>query len=54
MDVPHLILTNFLDRIGEAIKANQRPESQYAVEKLYTFIFKLIYRGRDKDSDIDI
>ena len=44
MDVSHLILTNFLDSIGEAVNANQRPGSQYAVEKLYTFIFKLIYR----------
>ena len=54
MDASHLILTNFLDSIGEAINANQRPESQYAVEKLYTCIFNLIYRGRDRDSDIDI
>ena len=54
MDVSHLILTNFLDSLGEAINANQRPESQYAVEKLYTFIFNLIHRGRDRDSDIDI
>ena len=54
MDVSHLILTNFLDSLGEAINANQRPESQYAVEKLYIFIFNLIHRGRDRDSDIDI
>ena len=40
----NLILTNFLDSIGEAVNANQRPESQYAIEKPYTFIFNLIYR----------
>ena len=54
MDVSHLILTNFLDRIGDAINANQGPGSQYAIEKPYTFIFNLIYRGRDRDRDIDI
>ena len=54
MDVSHLILTNFLDSIGEAINTYQRPGSQYAVEKPYTFIVNLIYRGRNRDSDIDI
>ena len=44
MDVSHLILTNFLDRLGEAANTHQRPGSRYAVNKLYTFIFNLINR----------
>ena len=44
MDVSHLILTHFLDSIGEAVNANQRAGSQYAIEKPCTFIFNLIYR----------
>ena len=43
----HLILTNFLDRLGEAANTHQRPGSRYAVNKLYTFIFNLIDEGRD-------
>ena len=43
-NVSHLILTNFLDRLGEAANTHQRPGSQYAVNKFYTFIFNLINR----------
>jgi len=46
-NVSHLILTNFLDRLGEAANTHQRPGSRYAVNKLYTFIFNLIDEGRD-------
>ena len=44
LDMSHLILTNFLDRLGEAANTHQRPGSRYAVNKLYTFIFNLINR----------
>ena len=43
-NVSHLILTNFLDRLGEVANTHQRPGSRYAVNKLYTFIFNLIGR----------
>ena len=43
-NVSHLILTNFLDRLGEAANTHQRPGSRYAVNKFYTFIFNLIGR----------
>ena len=33
--------------MGEAIDADQRPQSQYAIEKLRQFIFNLIYRDID-------
>ena len=44
LDMSHLILTNFLDRLGEAANTHQRPGPRYAVNKLYTFIFNLINR----------
>ena len=48
IEVYHLILTYFfLDIMGEAIDADQRPQSQYAIEKLRQFIFNLIYRDID-------
>ena len=45
-NVSHLILTNFLDRLGEAANTRQRPGSRYAVNKLYNFIFNLIDQER--------